>query len=445
MDCQVCCEKYNKSTRKDLKCQYCDYHSCRGCTEKYLLDSIDPCCMSCKKIWSTEFIESQFTKVFINTTFKTHREGLLLNQQKSMLPQTQNNVIAEKNVRSLKKDVFRINTNIHLLQTQIIGLERDIMDKNQQIIENERLKNQVVADTKTKNKFIRKCPMEDCKGFLSSKWKCGLCETYICNKCNEPKPDDHECIPDNITTMELLNKDTKPCPNCGTMISKIQGGCDQMFCVDCHTAFSWNKGTIERGIIHNPHYYEWQRSITSGEIPRNAGEYCDNQPFPRYNNILNVLYANSINKESVNYISCVHNVCTHMQYGINNGNHINFDQLLLNLRIEYLMDELTETVWKKKISVINKRKEKVRDFQNINTMFINVVGDYLNTIINNNNTNFYKLVLDTLNGLENLRKYYNESIEVIGKRYSCVYPYIDPKFVYHQNAKTAKNPGKRVN
>jgi hypothetical protein len=30
-----------------------------------------------------------------------------------------------------------------------------------------------------------------------------------------------------------------------------------MWCPQCHTAFRWSTGEIERGAIHNPHYYEW--------------------------------------------------------------------------------------------------------------------------------------------------------------------------------------------
>ena len=64
-----------------------------------------------------------------------------------------------------------------------------------------------------------------------------------------------ECDKEAVETMKMLNKDTKPCPSCGTMIHKVSG-CNQMWCPSCKNAFDWRSGRIERGVIHNPHYYQ---------------------------------------------------------------------------------------------------------------------------------------------------------------------------------------------
>ena len=77
--------------------------------------------------------------------------------------------------------------------------------------------------------------------------------------------------PDTKATAELLSKDTKPCPKCSIPIHKLEG-CDQMWCTQCHTGFSWKRGTIENR-IHNPHYYEWQRQNNGGQAPRNPGDF----------------------------------------------------------------------------------------------------------------------------------------------------------------------------
>ena len=124
-----------------------------------------------------------------------------------------------------------------------------------------------------RTKFIKACPSPECRGFLSSQWKCGICQNFTCPDCHEIKGPErdcgHVCDENAKATATLLANDTKSCPNCGTGIYKIEG-CDQMWCTECHTAFSWRTGRIENN-IHNPHYYEWMRR-NGGEMPLNHNE-----------------------------------------------------------------------------------------------------------------------------------------------------------------------------
>jgi hypothetical protein len=150
-----------------------------------------------------------------------------------------------------------------------------------------------------KKKFIMACPGEECKGFLSTGYKCGLCENFACKDClislGKTKNDDHVCNEADKSSAELIRKETKGCPGCGERIYKISG-CDQMFCTACHCAFSWKTGSIETGIVHNPHFYEIQRQ--GGTIMRNVGDVpCGGMPTPgRALRILNRL-ARVLNSE----------------------------------------------------------------------------------------------------------------------------------------------------
>lgn len=114
------------------------------------------------------------------------------------------------------------------------------------------------------------CPETNCNGIVY-RGKCGVCETAVCVKCREPKKDDHECDKETLENVEALLKTTKACPKCKTRIYKIDG-CDQMFCTKCHTAFSWRTGKVETRHIHNPHYFEWMRNNTNGDIARQPGD-----------------------------------------------------------------------------------------------------------------------------------------------------------------------------
>ena len=73
---------------------------------------------------------------------------------------------------------------------------------------------------------------------------------------------------------KLIKQETKPCPTCGVRIYKISG-CDQIWCVECKVAFSWKTGIIDKGVIHNPHFYEHMKNNNNGIAPRNPhDEVC---------------------------------------------------------------------------------------------------------------------------------------------------------------------------
>lgn len=147
--------------------------------------------------------------------------------------------------------------------------------QNNEIIQECRRVMRDMEAVKEKHEFLMNCQAKDCKGYLSTKYKCGLCEQYTCSHCLLVKEEGHECKEDDVSTVRLIRKDTKPCPKCSARISKIDG-CDQMWCVECKTAFSWKSGNIVNGAIHNPHYYDYLRK-TQGFVPR-ADNPCGDIP-----------------------------------------------------------------------------------------------------------------------------------------------------------------------
>lgn len=136
--------------------------------------------------------------------------------------------------------------------------------------------------------FARRCPDEECRGFLSPNNKCGLCDQFSCDKCmkiigNKPAADDdtHECNPDDMASVQMLKKETRPCPKCVTPIYKISG-CDQMWCTQCHVTFSWISGQIvTSGPLHNPHYYTFLREHGAGAIRTPEEVVCGGIPTAR--------------------------------------------------------------------------------------------------------------------------------------------------------------------
>jgi hypothetical protein len=211
--CNICCDTYNKSTREKVCCGYCDYEACRVCCETYILSETIPKCMNpvCAKEWSRKFIREKFTNVFINTKFKEHLESVLFDKEKALLPATQ--PLIEEKIRKEKitGEIKELNLLIDDLQNQKAKLCNSLH----------------YGVAKEVQCYVRQCPSNDCRGFLSSQWKCGICEKWTCPHCHELKginrDCDHNCDPDLVETAKLLDKDTKPCPKCQTKIFKISG------------------------------------------------------------------------------------------------------------------------------------------------------------------------------------------------------------------------------
>ena len=320
--CLICCEDFNKSNHKLIGCQYCNYKVCSTCAETYLLNTtLDAHCMNpeCKKAWSHEFISNIFTKKFVSGTYKKRREELLFERERSLLPETQPyaeymkqihdveiliNPINEKMIKTkveinkYQNEYWRItNTDQKLeyhkklldLKVQLFTLksEKEFLTYKQAIIQRKLSGDNINQDEK--RTFVRACPSNTCKGFLSTAWKCGLCEVRVCAQCHEiketkeqydarhpkegqvePAPE-HTCKPENVETAKLLKNECKNCPKCAASIFKLEG-CDQMWCPMCQTAFSWRTGKVETGTVHNPHYYEYLRRQNNGVIPRNPGD-----------------------------------------------------------------------------------------------------------------------------------------------------------------------------
>lgn len=120
--------------------------------------------------------------------------------------------------------------------------------------------------------FLFACPSTDCLGKIGQEGCCGLCGKKVCSECGqEKKQEEHVCRKEDVETIRELQKSTRPCPRCHIPIYKIEG-CDQMWCIQCHTTFSWKTGAITHGVVHNPHFYAFRREAhilqrTPGDIP----------------------------------------------------------------------------------------------------------------------------------------------------------------------------------
>ncbi len=419
-NCDVCCEKLNKINHKKVKCPFCDLTSCRSCSQRYILSTIDdPHCMGCKNMWNREFIDSFCTKYFRNNKLRCHREDLLFEREKLRIPETQaevERILAIRKVQSLINEQrsklvelshqYQLYIPIHegvIIPDEVQEIQ-EVLRQCYRKIEHLRQGGDIVVGEP--KKFIRKCPTEECKGFMNEDWFCGLCDRQFCEKCNEEATITHICDPESVKTMELLKKDTKPCPKCGTVIQKLSG-CRQMWCPDCHTAFDWVSGQIEIGRIHNPHYIEFKRSHVNG-VSREHGDIpCGGIPSFRELRQINAPM------DILQFVVLLTDLDRDLIYRY--GNEWDGDNHYL--RVAYMLNELTEPQFKKELQRRDKQREKFRDIGNIFRMIIDTGGDLLRQYVLNQ-----EKYIEIMNILHNLIDYANEVIDVIRKRYNCVVP-----------------------
>lgn len=261
-------------------------------------------------------------------------------------------------------------------------LEHGLYEREDDDLENGVTEEYSIAETDHK-KFVRKCTRDSCTGFLNTAWHCGMCKYFICNKCfvpiGEKKNDLHECKKEDVDTAELIKKDTKPCPACGEIIMK-DSGCDMMWCISCHTPFSWNTGkVITSGAIHNPHYYEWLRKNGKDNTWNPAHVPCGG--IPGYRELAR-MYRGST--EVYLKVDSYHRLILELQERFNRlyQSHLNRDSIH-NIHVRYLIKEIDEKRWGQLLAIDERKRKFDNEMQEVFAACRMVSIELFNRIANN--------------------------------------------------------------
>lgn len=458
-DCSICCEPFNKSNRCKINCKTCDSEhvtACQSCAKRYILDQpTDPSCMVCKVEWDTEFLSNNFTKVFVNKELKNHRENYLLEKQIAMLPETQEYAEQLKLIEGLEKQKEIVLIKKRKLEKELRKLNTDIRQID---ITVSQIRHETYNKDKPKSQFSYKCPVNNCNGFLNERFECGICDNKICRHCMEIKGEDHECDEDKKETVKLLRQDTKPCPKCGELIHKLPNGCDQMYCIKCHTAFSWRTGQLERGHIHNPEYYRWMRE-NGRDIPRNPLDVrydpCGNQIID-YTSLLRIVrnyfpsrtvqatqgyrgYNNPVIHDSQQtvIIANMHRMIGHINYlntSYQNENRYE-EQHLRTMRANYILNKLTKDEFKKKLQMLEKKNNKFKKMNDVWNLLRLVLIEYIGKIAEQEyeKDEGIRIINEIIKESEKIRKYCNNSLYGVGKVFNMVYPGVNTEWIQINN------------
>ena len=418
-NCELCCRPFNKSKNAKVNCPSCDYPVCRECTRIYLLSKKEPHCLNCNNRWELDTLIANTLKSFVNKEYREHKKKMLFEHEQSRMPETMAAVENYKKVNSLKEE-FQIE------QQKLLEAERlyySLKEKANNL--KYKIRQYQNGEAKTdKREFKKACPKDGCRGFLSSQWKCGLCNTKVCSKCFAIKEPDieHECNEDDVKSAQAIKKETRNCPSCGISIFKIIG-CDQMWCVRCHTAFSWKTGMKLNGVIHNPHFFQWQANGAAAAPVNLPGvEMCGGLPnWPSYRHNLRSFLNSKITNHNDNkfYYNTATNIYRHSSHFSTweldklreKCNAINDNKAL---RIKYMAGELTESSFKSQIISRDRRHNKYRAILEVYELVNVVLAETLRDINETIRAHLFSNSQE-LNTTKKVKEYFDKKFERINK------------------------------
>lgn len=372
-NCEICAiDKKNF-----ISCPTCSFESCVDCiSENAKVNNQGIQCISCKKNWPTVFVLKSFpSRITSNKTLKEKHKLYLFESEKAKIPETMELVSLINEKDKLVMEHRQIAFKLKELKEKLYGTTNRIS------VISHNLRNDLINEASGSSSNIKKekkpilvsrCPKEDCKGFITAdKYTCGLCDIKICLACYKILEDDHSCDLNDVASISLLKKDTKPCPNCSCPCKKVEG-CNNVWCSnkDCFTAWNWSTGEKTNGPTDARDYFDYMRR--------------NNMPIPRYENLNNcrnqlgkfqdtiIRYERSeiLNFDQVDTFAEIYQKILEYNSNIQPHNDV-FD-----LRIKYMQNKISEEVWKKSIVMKEKQYVYMMEIYNMKRSF-NLVGEDL--------------------------------------------------------------------
>lgn len=309
-----------------------------------------------------------------------------------------------------------------------------------------------------------KCFKNGCKGFLNvydTQMRCNLCNSCFCIKCHKeifplfyeyrryirnieyiekyisPRANfltdeqiEHICNEDDIKNILFLSYGIKYCPKCHEAIYK-DGGCDHMWCFNCHTMFNWSDLKITHTTT-NPHFYNFlkQLGITSEEYYRNPEKYNSivlKEKEQQYNILYLLSDAQQILQEYFDFIVLIIEPLIEFLKLLHIPKN-NVDEQVLNyIRILYSYNLITEEDYILSISKLYIEKYFIEEYNKIidNTIYM-VSMLFKNIPIFIRLPNCFDIIM---NNMKEIVKIHNNAVY----KYNIIFPYFSVDLINECN------------
>jgi hypothetical protein len=438
IDCIICCD--NIFVKHIVTCPFCFDQACKKCWIMYfkMIPNENPKCIfeKCKVMFNSITLYKTFGICFMEKEFKTLKKQMLFSIQESLFAKTMSIVdIYRKNkqinihIKTIdsKKNKYLLeykdletqynNVNSSLVNLTLSNIKDDssnrdlsfsldtkikhvqsILDDFKLQIKNEKLKIIPLGFKTLLEPIDReyfKCPSGICNGRIYNQDSfCKICKLDICTICQSIKTNPHLCNKADIESIKLKKKECKSCPKCNISIYKISG-CDQMYCTECKTAFSWNTGVIEKGFMHNPHYFQ---DLDNRVIQRQIQDDDNQDNFPcgkltqnfTVLEIIGKIKKTNPDKTSLEYILDIFTKSLEFENTIRGNVNDCEDKNLLLYRIQYMCNEIDKDEYTRLLYKIDKIGTRKNETNYILDMFCNSFNDLLKNYLQSSDFNTFK-------------------------------------------------------
>lgn len=353
-ECQVCVSTVADTKR--FACPSCEYNVCKACQKMYML----PSCMSCRAEFTQRHMLDSLGPVFVNTVLRRHQEKLLMDWEKSLLPSSQESV---DRVRAERENAARSRYG-PVSRARIQAQEH--MPR--------------APDARVPASLL--CPVEACRGYVSTsnstQWTCGICKVTLCPDCRVVVPAHaragHVCNPDDLTSIALLQADSRSCPRCNVCIFRTEG-CSHMHCTFCGADFNWDTGRCIKTTTN--HHYNGVANI-SESIAQSASSCPDS--FDEQDQELDVVPMDALNTEvaDAELVTSLYNDLSVVRFtrGTLFRDAGSYEASLADLRVQFLMQEIDEARWTRRVFAVTKGRHRCEHLTRVLDMYISTARDF---------------------------------------------------------------------